>query len=138
MSEYDEIALKFLRDSGTNLEVVFDSVVEGFPFEENDGLLRNKYTVKLSRNGKSYEFPFYDSHYDYIRSLRPTEYDILACLEKTEVGSFGKFIEEFGYVINDEKSYEQTRTAWTFCREQYEKLCDLFGDEWMEELCEIN
>lgn len=64
----------------------------------------------------------------------PTEYDLLACLTKYDVGTFEDFCGEFGYDTDSRKA-EETYSA---IKEEYEKVCGLFTDEELTELQEIN
>lgn len=92
----------------------------------------------------------YKAHYDVLRShertnvlreLRsikanaiPTEYDILACVEKYSYDSFSDFCSEFGY-STDSISARETFLA---CGEEYAGLRRIFTEEQMEILMEIN
>lgn len=65
---------------------------------------------------------------------RPTEYDILACVEKYNYDSFSDFCSEFGY-STDSISARETFLA---CGEEYAGLRRIFMEEQMEMLREIN
>ena len=63
----------------------------------------------------------------------PNEYDVLACLEKYDVGSFEDFCSEFGYG-------EDSRTAeriYIVVIKEYKDLTRIFTEEQMEELSKI-
>lgn len=137
MSEYQEQALRFLADSGATMTIEPDGTVFGFP-NDNDGLYRNKYKVTISRNGNSYTFPFYDSHHDYVHHIDPTEYDVLACLTKYDVGSMADFVGEYGYKIVDRESFLRIENIWKSCKDEYQSLLKLFGEELLDKLREIN
>ena len=64
---------------------------------------------------------------------RPTEYDVLACLEKYSYDSFSDFCAEFGY-STDSISARETFLA---CGEEYAGLSRIFTEEQMEKLREI-
>ena len=66
-------------------------------------------------------------------SAIPTEYDILACLEKYSYDSFSDFCAEFGY-STDSISARETFLA---CGEEYAGLRRIFTEEQMEKLMEI-
>lgn len=66
--------------------------------------------------------------------VKPTEYDILACLEKYGYDSFSDFCAEFGY-STDSISARETFLA---CGEEYAGLRRIFTEEQMEKLREIN
>ena len=91
----------------------------------------------------------YKAHYDVLRmhertnvlrelkSLKanaiPTEYDILACVEKHSYDSFSDFCAEFGY-STDSISARETFLA---CGEEYAGLRRIFTEEQMKKLREI-
>lgn len=63
----------------------------------------------------------------------PNEYDVLACLEKYDVGTFEDFYSEFGY---DEDSRTAERIYIAVIKE-YKDLTRIFTEEQMKELSEI-
>ena len=65
--------------------------------------------------------------------VKPTEYDILACLEKYSYDSFSDFCSEFGY-STDSISARETFLA---CGEEYAGLRRIFTEEQIEKLREI-
>ena len=94
----------------------------------------------LEKDGKINRFKFSSKHFriesfdKIIYPKIPDAYDILACMEKYDVGSFEDFCNEFGYDTdsrNAEKIYNSVK-------EQYTKLQTLFNQEEIEELAEIN
>lgn len=64
---------------------------------------------------------------------KPTEYDILACVEKYGYDSFSDFCAEFGY-STDSISARETFLA---CGDEYAGLRRIFTEEQMEKLREI-
>lgn len=64
---------------------------------------------------------------------KPTEYDILACVEKYSYDSFSDFCAEFGY-STDSISARETFLA---CGEEYAGLRRIFTEEQMEKMREI-
>lgn len=67
-------------------------------------------------------------------AAKPTEYDILVCLNKHDPGNFEEFCCEFGY---DEDSKTADRIYIAVIKE-YKQLERIFTTEQMEELREIN
>lgn len=64
---------------------------------------------------------------------------MLASVEKYEVAdNLDDFAWEFGYKLDDPDEVKRVKKIWEACRKQYERLLDLFGDELMKELREIN
>lgn len=66
----------------------------------------------------------------YQEETKVRPYDVLACLEKYEYGSFKSFCQEFGY-SDDSISALKTYMA---CQEEYEKVCKLFTEKQIREL----
>lgn len=65
--------------------------------------------------------------------VAPTNYSILSCLQKYDVGTFENFCSEFGY---DTDSRKAEKTYKAVC-EEYKNLCTLFTDAEIEEMQEI-
>ena len=63
----------------------------------------------------------------------PNEYDVLACLEKYDPGTFEDFCSEFGY-DEDSRTAEKIYIAVI---NEYKNLTRIFTEEQMEELREI-
>jgi len=68
-----------------------------------------------------------------IKGVEPNEYDVLACLQKYDVGTFENFCSEFGY-DTDSRTAEKTYKA--VC-DEYKQLCAIFSDDEIEQLQEI-
>lgn len=68
-----------------------------------------------------------------VKGTPPTAYDVLTCLQKYDVGSFADFCGEFGY-DEDSRSAKKTYKA---VRKEFSKVSELFSDEEIEELQEI-
>lgn len=137
MTEYEAQALNFLKKAETQCHISRMGEVEGFPFDDRDRLWHYKYLVTLTRHKKQYRFTFYDSFANWQENKRPTKYDVLACVEKYEVPeNVEDFAAEYGYDIVDD--YKRVSKIHKKCKEQYERLMDLFGSELMQELQEIN
>ena len=69
---------------------------------------------------------------------RAYKYDVLASVEKYEPYDFEYFVSEFGYEIYDEADANRVRKIYEACDKQYQRLLDLFGEDLMQELQEIN
>ena len=139
MSEYEIQAIEFLKKAETKMHISRAGEVKGFPFDKHDTLWHYKYLITLSRKGKQYRFTFYDSFNNWKQNKRPTRYDVLASVEKYEhPDNVEDFAFEFGCSIDEPEQYKLVKKIGEGCRKQYERLLDLFGDELMEELREIN
>ena len=69
-----------------------------------------------------------------IKLIAPTLYDVLACLQKYDVGTFEDFCSEFGY-DTDSRNAKKTYKAVV---KQYDKMCSLFSNDELEVLTGIN
>ena len=138
MNNYEMSARNFLNRAYCKMQILQTGVVNGFPSDPSDKQKHNKYRVVLTRGGKSFDFDFYGSYRDYLDGRKPSAYDVLACVEKYEYPlDPWEFAREFGYEIECEDDYNRVRKTAEVCREQYEGLLDLFGEELMAELQEI-
>lgn len=159
-NEYDEQALAFLKETGTEMKIRFLKVGKNPNWD--DKYERNIYSVTMKNKYGEMKVRFYDSYANYKAHKKPREYDVLACLEKYDVGSFWDFCSEFGYEAkklrkNDpckrcpERGYckgEDTycdylkdyKTYQTYkgCVKEYTDLIGMFTEEQMEKLREIN
>jgi len=59
---------------------------------------------------------------------KPSSYDVLACLQKYEVGTFEDFCSNFGYEEDSRKS----ENIYKAVLKEYDNLCKLFSDEELE------
>lgn len=139
MSEYEIKALDFLKKAEAKMTISRTGEVEGFPFDRHDTLWHYKYQITLTRNKKQYRFTFYDSFNNWRQNKRPTRYDVLACVEKYDPGDFEYFASEYGYeYVGDACADKQVKKMYEACKKQYERLLNLFGEELMTELRDIN
>src|SRR5690606_4584821 len=63
-----------------------------------------------------------------VKGIPPSEYDILSCLQKHDVGTFEDFCSEFGY-DTDSKTADKIYTE--ICKE-FDNVCKLWTDEEIE------
>lgn len=134
--DYEEIAGKFLDDTGTEIKINFVDTVTGFPFEE-DKLQHNHYKVKISRYGNEFEIDYYGSYYDYKNNVAPTYYDILCSLEKYPYSDIWDFASEFGFEIHSREDYKRVAEIFKECKRQYESLSKMYTEDEMERLMDI-
>lgn len=136
MSTYTEQADAFMENTATTLTTKFIGHKLYFP---NDKEKRDVYACTLSRNGETYNFRFGQSIVNSTRrgGHNPTAYDILACMQKYDVGSFDDFLSEFGYEIKSKKDYDNAMDTYIAVLREYNAMLRLFGDV-MDELQEIS
>ena len=68
----------------------------------------------------------------------PTEYDILACLTKYDVGSMDDFMDEFGYEIKCTQDMTNFINTYNAVVKEYNDVRRCFTEEQIEKLCEIS
>jgi hypothetical protein len=150
MSEYTEQAEKFLIDTGTKMETTFLYHGPYFPDEKEN---RDVYEIKLTRalaiGTKSWSFKFGQSIQNSLPKpdgrpsqtglrimagtrIRPTAYDALTAITKSDPGTFKDFCGDFGY---DEDSRRAERT-YIAVVEEWKNVERMFGDV-LERLQEI-
>jgi len=81
-------------------------------FGDSKPMRRASYSVRFERAGrKPLEIPRYTaSAVDTIHGFVPTAYDVLAAVQKSDVGTFADFCGDFGY-DEDSRKAEQTYFA---------------------------
>lgn len=126
--EYIKQAEDFLKATKTTFKVKYLKHDIYFP---GDKEYRDIYKITLRNSKSSYTFTFGQSI--ACQGTEPTSYDVLACLQKYEVGSFEDFCGDFGY-DTDSRRAEKTYKA---VLKEYEGVCRLFTLEEIEKLAEI-
>lgn len=130
MSEnYEKTAVQFAQKYGVKLSFIGDP--EYKKHFADDQVYRYVFKCRLSRGGKSYTFNFGQSI--NAGAEKPSIYDILACLQKYDYGTFENFCSEFGYDTDSRKAEKIYKSV---CRE-FKAVDRLFCDV-IEELQEIN
>lgn len=122
-SHYDK-ACNLVAES-FNLEFKAEFLENGLHFQ-GDKDKRDIYNITLKRGQRKYTFKFGQSIAK--NSNEPTLYDVLACLQKYEVGTFENFCDEFGYDL-DSISAKKTYKAVS---KEYNKMCSLFNNDELE------
>ena len=129
MCEYQNQANQFANKYNVKLTVVDTDYGKYF---HDDKESRHIFKLRLQRGRKSYTFKFGQSI--AAGAEEPTMYDVLACVQKYDVGSFEDFCGEFGY---DTDSRTAERIYKAVCKE-YEAMCRLFTEDELMEMSEIH
>ena len=135
--DYNKQAKDFLEKANAKMKIEFIGMDVNKLWNETQS--RNCYRIVIKTKLGQYTFKFWDSIYNTRNNIEPTEYDILACLEKYDVGTFCDFCNEFGYSEYDEDGYlnRKNKQLYNAVKKEYESLCRIFTDEQMEMLREI-
>ncbi len=128
MNEYTEQANQFLAATNTKFSAKYHRY--GYHFA-GDTTKRAISTCTFKRNGRQFSLKFGQSI--AAGGKLPEAYDVLACLQKYDIGSFGDFCSEFGY----EYTKANERIYKAVCRE-YAKVSSFWTAEELEQLREIN
>lgn len=130
MKNYEKQAKDFCKKNGVEFKAEFLFYGHYFP---DDKEKRDVYEITLKRNGKVWTFKFGQSISNSNKNRKaPTAYDVLACIQKSEVGTHKDFCSDFGYDEDSRKGFD----IYLKVREEYRNCKKLFGDI-MEELQEI-
>ena len=156
-TDYEKQVKDFLEQTKTEFTVKFVKYDKYFPDDEQS---RDIYEITLKKDGREYTFTFGQSlnssgqywlYGDYRRGVSekpkfprgewtknknyriPSAYDVLACIEKYDPGTFEDFCSEFGYGTDSRKA-EKTYEA---VKEQYLNICRLYSELEMQLLQEI-
>ena len=132
MNEYVKQAKDFLTKANAKIQITELGVEQNKKW--NEKCFRNTYRVTITTPKGTMWVKFWDSIHNKQHGLKPNEYDVLACLQKYDVGTYEEFLSEFGYDPYDKHS----REIYKGCVSEYERLCRIFTEEQMEELREIN
>ena len=110
--------------------------------------LENTETLTMSDKvwyEKTYHKPYEYADHQEVRRIhnkakvaaRPTAYDILACLQKYDVGSMDDFFSEFGYEIKCTKDMTDFISTYNAVVKEYSDVCRCFTPEQIEAMQEI-
>lgn len=113
-----------------NVKMVVKFLKNDFYFT-GDEKRRHIYEITLNRNDEQYIFTFGQSYNCSENNIEPTLYDVLACLTKSDPGSYDDFLSEYGY----KKSKDSIRT-YNKVKDEYKNVMRLF-DDIIDELVEI-
>lgn len=135
MNEYQKQAKDFLESCGATMTITYLNKSANKNWNETQ--LRNVYKVTIITPKGGMWVKFYDSIANTESGEKPTEYDILVCLQKYDVGSFEEFISEFGYEIDEFQDRQRAKNIWYAVRKEYEQVCRCFTEEQIEAMREI-
>jgi len=151
-NKYTKQANDFMTKTGTTMEA---KLLGNMPYFDDDKESRDVYQIILKRGDKKYSFkfgqsiansgetmkrnPYGKTMYDHEQikrpegRIKPTAYDILACVQKYDVGTFEDFCSEFGYDTDSRKAEKMYFAA----QKEFKGIDMLFRDV-MDDLQEIN
>lgn len=128
-STYQQQANDFLQKTNTKIDIEYLK----YDYHNDDKHKRDIYKVTIKRGSRQFSLNFGQSIAKSGRKEVPTNYDILACLTKNEVGTFDDFCGNYGY-SNDSKTAERIFKAVV---KEWENVCRIWSDDEIELLQEI-
>lgn len=136
--DYEQQALDFLERVGAVMEILFVGIEK--PDWDNQG--HTKYKVTIIRGEKRMYTEYYDSlnnTHIYTNTgnfNHPSFYDVLSHLVKSDPGTLGDFVSEYGYEMKDHRTVTSTTKTWMACVDQWRDVKRLFGDV-LDEISEV-
>lgn len=134
-SSYDVQAEKFLADTGATIETEF--LYHG-PHFDDDKDARDVYriTIKRGNPNRSWSFKFGQSIQNsgdkHLRRRKaPGAYNILACVEKHDPGTFSDFCRDFDYSddsVKAQKLYFAVQEEWINVRRMFGDVLDALAE----------
>lgn len=145
MSEYVKQAKYFLASCNATMKMMY----LGKEANDNwgDTKERDTYMVNIVTPKGNMQVKFYDSikntrdnidrEYTNRPRKHPTEYDILACLQKYDVGDIEDFIDEFGYEIKKKGDLKRIMNTYDAVVKEYNDIRRCFTEKQIEAMQEI-
>ena len=127
-NKYDKMAEDFLEKH--NATITFEMI--GKRVQPWGIAMVNVYRFTIERDGMEYSGTFYTSYNDTRDNVEPTAYDVLACVQKYEVGTYHEFCEKYRYDI----CYRESEEIYKRVLAEEIGIRRLFGD-CMDELRKI-
>lgn len=135
LNSYEEQAKAFCKDFNVKVDIKFSKKVKGYFYK--DTAARNVYNVLIKRrlpagNYVQYTMTFGDSEYNTANKLKPTVYDVLACMTSYVPESFEEFLYEYGYAQSiydlDTEDRHELEKVYKACKREANAVELLFGD----------
>ncbi len=134
MSEYEKQAQDFIDSHGIRFKATFKG--DKCPMWDDDKHIHgDRYLVMLSKptTKQRFSLSYWNSLNDKKQGNKPTPYDVLACLQKYDPGTFENFCGDFGYDEDSRKAY----TTYKAVVQQWHKVQQFFTITELGELEEI-
>lgn len=135
MTEYQQQAKDFLASCNATMKITY--IDDEINKDWNDGKYRSTYRVTIKTPLGKMQIKFWDSIYNTQNGGKPTEYDILACLQKSDVGTIDDFVSEFGYEVHEWADVKRIQRIYKAVVNEYNKVKRCFTPEQIEAMWEI-
>ena len=114
-SEYEIKADKFMQDTGSKMVVGSPEYGKMPNWDDKDSRYIFPITFVRKVNGETRQFSLKFGQSIADGNKKPTHYDVLACLTKSNPGSFENFCSDFGYNSDSRKAeriYNAVCSEW--------------------------
>jgi len=128
LKKYDEATRSFIETTQSTIDIEF---LKNDKYFKDDIVKRDIYNITISRDKRKMVFTFGQSLAN--KGVKPSFYDVLTCLEKSEYQDFNDFCLNFGYDNDSIKALE----IFEACKKQYQDLQKIYSDFEIEILQEI-
>lgn len=145
MSEYVKQAKDFLASCNATMKMMYLGKEANATWDETRE--RDTYMVNIVTPMGNMQIKFWDSINDTINNVNrtrsgysrkyPTEYDILSCLQKYDVGDIEDFICEYGYEIKKRGDLKRIMNIYDAVIKEYNNIRRCFTEEQIEAMQEI-
>lgn len=125
---YQKQANEFAAKHGIELFINSSEYKKHFSEDTQE---RYVFNCTLKCNGKRFTFNFGQSI--QAGGEEPTTYDILACMQKYEVGTFDNFCGNYGYHNDSIKAHKVYKAV----AREYKNMLRVFGADILEQMQEI-
>ena len=145
MSEYVKQAKDFLASCNATMKMMY--LGKEVNANWNESRERDTYMVNIVTPMGNMQVKFYDSIKNTIDNIdreytnrprkHPTAYDILACLQKYDVGDIEDFIDEFGYEIKKKGDLKRIMNTYDAVVKEYNDIRRCFTEQQIEAMQDI-
>ena len=146
MSDYVNQAKKFLEECNAKIQFMYLGTEVNKNWDETRE--RDTYMVNIRTPLGSMQVKFYDSIKNTLKNkerhlsglkekVQITEYDVLSCLQKYNVGNIEDFMFEFGYEIKERGDFKRLQNIYNAVIKEYEDICRCFTPKQIEKMQEI-
>ena len=145
MTEYEKRAKDFLKKCKASMNFLYLGCNQNDLWEEP--FARDNYIVNIVTPKGNMQVKFWDSKNNTDKNLNrirceysriyPTEYDILSCLQKYDVGDIEDFMFEYGYTLEKKGDFKRIQAIYEACKKEYEDICRCFTERQIKKLQEI-
>lgn len=135
MNEYVKQAKDFLESCNATMTITYLGKEANANW--NEAKLRNTYRATIKTPKGSMWVKFWDSMANTQSGKKPNEYDILACLQKYDVGTIDDFVSEYGYEVKEWADVKRIQKTYKAVCAEYKKVCRCFTEDQIEAMQEI-